>query len=431
MATDTPPPAHPQPKSDGSTAMRAATKFEEASEKALEVLEGRWKTHNRTLLSSFAFGVLLAADGSIRALRSPTTRKHLINVTTTLAIVILVFYILAQIATLPVRILKYLVWGVSWMATADDNNPSLQFFDTIVKYFYMAFYGLLVMVPMAGLYCVRYYYPGPMDKIFKESLTMFMSEIENPNFRLQAKNASKSLDASFDQTHSSKAWYANLQAFGARYGSRFKILCLVFLLSFVPVVGFLAWPSATFLYIGDKVNYPTAAGLFVLTFISPRLSRHIRGPLMRAVFELRALARELVDPYVSRSKMTADQKHAWLKKNDAVIIGFTVPFFVLLWVPLIGPALFFALANSCAARLCLEIFDKVDFDDGQERKVFEPRLGFLKKGVSEKVLVLAASADVLLEAGMGMMFQVSDQVLKDAVAKARGFLASAAREKME
>ncbi|KAJ3019661.1 UNVERIFIED_CONTAM: hypothetical protein HDU68_010576 [Siphonaria sp. JEL0065] len=432
--TSSPSNAHTSTASTASTAPVAAvalaTKLDEAATKAVQVLETRWANHNKTLISSFAFGSLLAIDGVIRSLRSSITRTHLLNVFTTLAITILIVYILAQFATLPVRILRRIVWGITWASTLDSshhNSSFLQYFDLAVSYLYKGFFALVLSVPELGLYIVRYYFPGPMDKIFKESLSTFMSEIENPQFRLVAKNASKAIDASLDPKEGSKVWYSNLQAFVARYASRLKILFFVWLLSFVPVIGFLAWPSATFLYIGDKINYPTAGCLFVLTFVSPRLSKYIRGPLLRAVLELRALARELVDPYLSRSKMTREMKEGWLNRNDAVIIGFTVPFFVLLWVPLVGPALYFALANSCAARLCMELFETVDFDEGgngQKRELFEPRLGFTKKEVSGQVMVLAGSGDVLLEASMDLGFKFCGHVLAEVRKQVASFLSS-------
>ncbi|KAJ3058618.1 hypothetical protein HDU99_006719, partial [Rhizoclosmatium hyalinum] len=404
--------------SNASTASTAIPTFQEAAEKAVSLLEDRWANHNRTVLSSFAFGVLLAADGTIRALRSPVTRKHLLNVFTTLAITIVIVYILGQVATLPVRILRRVVWGVTWAATLDSshhNSEFLQYFDLVVGYVWKGFFGIMLAMPELGLYVVRYYFPGPMDRIFHESLTLFMGEIENPNFRL-TKNATQVINESFDPKNEKKVWYGNLQAFFSRYWSRIKILLLVWALSFIPILGRLAWPSATFFYIGAKVNYPFAGLIFVLSFVHPTLGKYVRGPLMRAVLELRALARELVEPYLSRSKMTREQKQNWLTKHDAVIVGFALPLFLLHWIPLVGPALYFALATSASARLCLELFDAMDFQemDGQasRRGVFEPRLGFVKKDVAEKVLVIAASSDVLLEAGRDIGFRYSDMALK-------------------
>ncbi|KAI9332191.1 hypothetical protein BDR26DRAFT_1010612 [Obelidium mucronatum] len=431
--TTTIPPSRPRAPQEAAAAAAATTAAADAARRHVEAaggaLDQRWRGRNRTLAASVAFGAALAVDGAARALQTRRTRATLLNAAAALCAVLLLFYVLAQAATLPVRILRRIVWGVTWASTLDashNNSGALWYFDLAVRYVHKAFFALVLSVPELGLYCVRYYFPGPMDRIFHESLNSYMSEIENPQFRLAAKNASKTIDASFDPKEGNKLWFSNLQAFAGRYASRLKILFFVFLLSFVPVVGFLAWPCATFLYIGDKVNYPTAGLLFALTLVSPRLSKYIRGPLLRTMLELRALARELVDPYISRSKMTHDQKLVWLKKHDAVIIGFTIPFFLLLWVPLVGPALYFALANSCAARLCMELFDKIDFDDSQVvRGPFEPRLGFLQKAAFDQLLIWATSADAFLEVWMSFGYALCSDFLRIVASKLSVYSTSA------
>ncbi|KAI8621921.1 hypothetical protein BC830DRAFT_1092169 [Chytriomyces sp. MP71] len=288
-----------------------------------------------------------------------------------------------------------------------NNRRILLIFDWVTASIRSLFVALLFAMPDAALYLARYWFPGPMDRLFKESLDSFMSQIENQQFRLAATKATQSLDAALsdaDTPETRARTSKNFNDFLKRYWARFRILLGVWLLSFVPIFGILAWPAATFVYMSEKVNWPFALFLLVLSFLSRRMHNYIRGPLLRTVFQIRALSRELVDPYLSRSQMNPDKKHEWLQRNDAVILGFTLPLFALLYIPLLGPALYFALANSAAARLILEIIDPVDFQEEgaipgvPTRGLCESRLGYSYGApVIQFLLVVATQADTLFD----------------------------------
>ncbi|KAJ3101906.1 hypothetical protein HK100_004450 [Physocladia obscura] len=403
---------------------------------ARSLLAVRQIEHNKFVITHSILGGLLAADGAVRVLRPDSSNnnsnnnskhlkqnlaKNLRRAAITICTIWAVFFIFAQVASLPLRIIKRVVWGVAFLAERDPRT-SVSFIEGILSTLNSTFWAVLVATPEAALYFIRYYYPAPMDKLFLDSLMAYTADIENTNFRLKTSKQINKIGSQFsvDQDQKKPEWSRNLFAFLHRFWYRLRILIGLWAFSFIPVVGFLAWPLATFIYVAEKVNYGAAVGLFLLSLISPAAVKYVRGPVFRQLFELRALARELVEPYLSRSKMTKEQQSAWLVKNDAVITGFTVPLFVLLWIPFVGPVVYFTLANACAARLCLEIFDQADLDNeaispDSSNTTLDPsklKLEFFAPVIAKKLLSTAVQADVFLEAVRNFVVQQVDQLLE-------------------
>ncbi|KAJ3346749.1 hypothetical protein HDU83_002694 [Entophlyctis luteolus] len=389
----------------------------------------RQTQHNPRVIASFAYGVLLVLDGTVRAIKSGTVRRTLFRVAITLCVILAVAHILATGAMFPLRVLSRILRAV----TARDSW-SRAAADAVLEYTGGMFWVLISAVPEAWLYCARYIYPAPMDRMFVEALRSYLGQIENPNFRLRASKEVRKIEAMFDSDSQNRQsngqntnkwkWLQDLSAFALRSWNRFKIFVLIWILSRLPLVGILAWPVATIIYVGEKVNKLFAISLAVVYFASPRMAKFLRGPVFRLLMELRALGRELVEPYLSRSKMTKAQKIEWLEKHDATISGFTVPLFVLLWIPFIGPALYFSLANACVARLCLEIFDPVDLERaaGDERDgarsnwiSFAPKLSFVDPEVANALLKFAEQGDGLLESLRNRVLKAVDTVLERAL----------------
>ncbi|KAI8820342.1 hypothetical protein BJ741DRAFT_672908 [Chytriomyces cf. hyalinus JEL632] len=118
--------------------------------------------------------------------------------------------------------------------------------------------------------------------------------------------------------------------------------------------------------------------------------------------------------------MTSAEKSVWLTRNEIVILGFTGPLFLALCVPILGPAVYFALANSASARLCLELFDEVDLVEREDsipgvpsRGLCEPRLEFMYgAGFFNAGLDVAGKADVLVQKFVVWLSVKAEDVLK-------------------
>ncbi|KAJ3241728.1 hypothetical protein HDU77_010951 [Chytriomyces hyalinus] len=376
---------------------------------------------NNTITLLF-YGVMLAVDGCIRSLSLPIARKRFSQTVAAVVALMFVLWLLALIATLPLRIIRHVVWGAAYVGTGDtySSTSSVVYFDLLIAYIRSLFFGLFLVMPDAILYLVRYYFPGPMDKLFHHSLESFTSEIKNTKFRLETQSASSKLSPETLNQKNRQPSFKSLSAFIGRYWARFRILILVQCISFVPIIGRAAWPTATFMYTAERFNWPTALLLFLTSLTSRHMHNYIRGPLLRTAFQIRALARELVEPYLSKSRMTSTEKSAWLTRNEIVMLGFTGPLFLVLCVPILGPAVYFALANSASARLCLELFDEVDLVEGEDsipgvpsRGLCEPRLEFMYGGGFFNVgLDVAGKADVLVQKFVVWLSVKAEDVLK-------------------
>jgi hypothetical protein len=63
--------------------------------------------------------------------------------------------------------------------------------------------------------------------------------------------------------------------------------------------------------------------------------------------------REVLEPYLSRAKMTDEEQRKFLKKQDAVIIGFSLPLYLAICLPYIGMASIAAAPVFGLRRECL------------------------------------------------------------------------------
>ena len=81
----------------------------------------------------------------------------------------------------------------------------------------------------------------------------------------------------------------------------------------------------------------------------------ITGPL-QLYFTARALAWELLDPYLERRGLRLREQRRFVAEQRAALVGFGLPLALLLAVPLLGPLLF-GLAQAAAAQLVHDALD--------------------------------------------------------------------------
>ncbi|KAJ1557078.1 hypothetical protein HK405_000898, partial [Cladochytrium tenue] len=273
----------------------------------------------RWTFAAMLSGFELLRDGCTRALRSPRARRPLVRSLRALAIMTVVLFVFNRTATLPVKLLRALLVrtgtkvdsGMVWMLDA-----AVEAGDRCVTW-------LIAMMPDAGLYFLRYIYPRPLDLVFFESLKTMTTELAlpGPTARFSLRFA-----RSLDVGPSSRASYLfRLGSYARRLCKRLAVLFAIYLASKVPVFGNLAWPAATFAFLGTEVGWSAAVWFCGVGTLSPPLWRYLGGPIPRMLIHFRVLCRELVEPYLCRSLMNSKQRHEWFRLYEPVIAGFALP----------------------------------------------------------------------------------------------------------
>jgi hypothetical protein len=155
-----------------------------------------------------------------------------------------------------------------------------------------------------------------------------------------------------------------------RFSKRAGISLAVYLLSFLPVVGRLVLPAASFYTFNRAVGTPPAVAIFATSIFLPKKYLIM---FLQTYFASRTLMRELVSmpiplilsttnkqtqlvPYFNRIKFTPDQKKRWFKDREGVLFGFAFTFAIFLKIPLIG-VLIYGIAEASSAYLITKITD--------------------------------------------------------------------------
>ncbi|HWB77116.1 MAG TPA: EI24 domain-containing protein [Nannocystaceae bacterium] len=98
-----------------------------------------------------------------------------------------------------------------------------------------------------------------------------------------------------------------------------------------------------------------SVSLFVLSFV-PVLGS-IAGPVLQAWRTALALGWELLDPYFDKLGWTRAQQRELLRRHQAPLLGFALPFVLVMAVPIAGPFVF-GLAQAAIATLVIEVIER-------------------------------------------------------------------------
>ncbi|MCA9716577.1 MAG: EI24 domain-containing protein [Myxococcales bacterium] len=80
------------------------------------------------------------------------------------------------------------------------------------------------------------------------------------------------------------------------------------------------------------------------------------GPALSLFFTARAMTWELLDPVFDKRRMYLSAQREYIKQRQPALVGFGLPFSLLLSIPLVGP-LFFGLAQAAVATLYVEVLE--------------------------------------------------------------------------
>ncbi|KAJ3412577.1 hypothetical protein HDV05_000557 [Chytridiales sp. JEL 0842] len=326
----------------------------------------------RWTVSKFMHGVQLSFDGSIRALRSPQVRKPFLFSLGFLVAVLLMVFAVGHGLTLPLRIVRGTLKRVV-------GTRALGLLDLVIRISDQVIYWFITMTPDAALYFLRYVYPQPLDKLFFASMKQITTEVALPGSTARfTLRFARSLESA---PGGRVSYFVRLMAYGRRYSRRLGIVFMVWVASYVPIFGRMAWPAATFFYTGIQLGWTPALWISGFGLISPPWRRYVAGPLLRSFLAFRSLGRELVEPYLCRSKMDTFARRAWFYRHEPIISGFVAPCFLMLMIPVVGPV-YFCVAQAAVARLCIDYFDETDLFEGgpRERTYAQSVVGSPKRG---------------------------------------------------
>lgn len=138
-----------------------------------------------------------------------------------------------------------------------------------------------------------------------------------------------------------------------RFGKKAGISLVIFALSYIPYVGRLVLPAASFYTFNRVVGLGPAVIVFGTGILLPRRYLVI---FLQSYFASRSLMRELLEPYFSRVRFTKEQKRRWFRDREGVLFGFGVGFYIFLRIPLLG-VLVYGLASASTAYLITKVTD--------------------------------------------------------------------------
>ncbi|KAL6710554.1 hypothetical protein ACN47E_008602 [Coniothyrium glycines] len=139
--------------------------------------------------------------------------------------------------------------------------------------------------------------------------------------------------------------------YATKQGRKAGISLAVLALSYVPYVGRLVLPAASFYTFRKSVGTQPAAAIFIGSLLFPR--RYL-VTFLQAYFSSRTLMRELLEPYFARVQYSSEQKKLWFKDRAGVLFGFGLGFYVFVKIPLVG-VLIYGLAEASTAYLITKI----------------------------------------------------------------------------
>ncbi|EZF36225.1 hypothetical protein TMEN_8240 [Trichophyton mentagrophytes] len=296
-------------------------------------------------------GAQLTLVGAHRALQNPELFKseHYKQAALAVCSGIAIHLVVA----IPIVAVKLVIWLLSWAVDLENaawHDKVVGTLDFVSNY--------VLQVPFFLMTLMRYITPT-LDNMFMESLRWAditytqkhkdddpttLRPMYYDNLRMYSKGG---------MSHGKKSSLAPLKAFAIRYGKRTGMALAVYILSHLPLVGRFVLPCASFYTFNKAVGLGPAAVVFGTGLVLPKKYLIV---FLQSYFASRSLMRELLEPYFSRVKFTADQKRRWFLDRDGVLFGFAVGFYLMIRIPVLG-VLLYGIAEASTAYLVTKITD--------------------------------------------------------------------------
>ncbi|TVY34622.1 hypothetical protein LSUB1_G004477 [Lachnellula subtilissima] len=339
-------------------------------------------------------GAQLTIVGALRALQNPKlfTSEHYKQAAIAVAAGIAIRLLIA----IPIIGIKVLLWCLSFILDFEHatwDNDVVKGLDFIQNY--------VLQVPFFLMTMMRYVTPtldniprfmdslAWVDKTYVSTLKTFatlpfsagicdalvpriyakhkgeapstLREAYYPNLRMYATRDGSTHTVSkaeaitmFLVKFGKKLWLEVVTEYGLTL-SNFQagISLTIFALSYIPYIGRLVLPAASFYTFNKVVGLGPAAVVFGTGLFLPRRYLVI---FLQSYFASRSLMRELLEPYFSRIKFTKEQKKHWFHDREGLLFGFGVGFYLFLRIPLLG-VLIYGIAEASTAYLITKVTD--------------------------------------------------------------------------
>jgi uncharacterized protein involved in cysteine biosynthesis len=86
------------------------------------------------------------------------------------------------------------------------------------------------------------------------------------------------------------------------------------------------------------------------------LPPHITRIIMRSLFEMRALMRELLEPYFERVGLDSKQKRKWFRRREDILLGFSAIAYAFTRIPFFG-VIGYGLMQAASSYLLVQLSD--------------------------------------------------------------------------
>ncbi|KAI9845410.1 MAG: hypothetical protein M1837_004888 [Sclerophora amabilis] len=296
-------------------------------------------------------GAQLTVVGALRALQNPGFFKYEHYRQAAIAVAAGVVIKLAIAA--PVIAVRLTLWLLSFFINRDSvtwDDKVISGMDFIEKF--------VIQVPFFLMTLMRYIVPT-LDHMFMDSLqwvdyTYIQKHKGDDPSKLRAMYFQNlRLYSTHGETSSHKTPMEATIAFLIRFGRRAGISLIVYMLSYLPLVGRFVLPAASFYTLNNAAGPIPAAVIFGTGIFLPRRYLVI---FLQSYFSSRSLMRELLEPYFSRIRFSKEQKRQWFRDREGLLFGFGVGFYLFLRIPFLG-VLIYGIAEASTAYLITKISD--------------------------------------------------------------------------
>jgi len=156
-----------------------------------------------------------------------------------------------------------------------------------------------------------------------------------------------------DGSTQSSSMAESLSMFLVRFARKGLISLVIFGASYLPRVGWLVLPAASFWTFNKAAGLGPASIIFGTGVLLPKRYLVI---FLQSYFASRSLMRELLEPYFARVHFTKEEKRKWFRNREGLLFGFAIGFLTLIRVPLLG-----VLIYGIAEAVSFSTFDAFGF----------------------------------------------------------------------
>ncbi|KAG1474693.1 hypothetical protein G6F56_000202 [Rhizopus delemar] len=309
-------------------------------------------------LQGLGKGVGYAIEGIRIVLHNPNIRKQrFIKVFVYLSIVsFIVLGLFNVLISTPIHVIRF---GHS-VFKRDESAHIEELLSSINEFIR----ELMASIPLLAILFMRYVYPKPLDELFIESLR-YIDETHPERPQYASVLSSQKLKINY--------WF-EMKEYVKRTWKKSRIGLVLFLLSFLPVIGAFVFPLAGAYTSYRALGKTQGIAVGICFFFLPRWATM---KLVRALIGMRSLMRELLEPYFIRMHMTHREKRRWFSGRKDVLFSFSAIAYVMVRAPIIG-IVGYGLVQAAAAYMLTVVTEPPTKEELEKPKDNVERLNVLE-----------------------------------------------------